>query len=301
VFLIFRRPDTTARVFAEIARAKPPKLLVVADGPRPGHPEEAEKCAAARAVIEQVDWPCEVLTNYAETNMGLRNRVSSGLDWAFEQVEEAIILEDDCLPHPTFFRFCEELLERYREDERVMHIAGNDFQWKHPVTKTSYYYSRRCHCWGWATWRRAWDFYDHNMEKWPEVCDSSLLDYVLSDGGIARERKRVLQSTYERKIDSWDYIWTLSCWMQNGLSVLPNVNLITNIGFGPDGTHTISGSSPLVGPRNPMMFPLTHPSTMICDIDRDLFYFRNIIRKSVLKRILGKLKNILTEYSLWGD
>ena len=124
-FLVFNRPDTTARVFAEIARARPPKLLVVADGPRTDVPGEPERCQAARAIVEHgVDWPCQVLTNYADSNLGCKRRVSSGLDWVFDMVEAAIILEDDCLPHPTFFRFCEELLDRYRDDERIMTVSG---------------------------------------------------------------------------------------------------------------------------------------------------------------------------------
>lgn len=129
-FLIFNRPDTTARVFEEIRRARPPKLLVVADGPRFNHFGEAEKVAATRAIVEQVDWPCEVLKNYAETNLGCKRRVSSGFDWVFQTAEEAIILEDDCLPHPTFFRFCEEVLEKYRDDKRGLHISGDNFQFR---------------------------------------------------------------------------------------------------------------------------------------------------------------------------
>ena len=127
VFIIFSRPDLTARVFAEIARARPEKLLVIADGPRPDREGEDAKCAATRAIIERVDWPCEILKNYSNVNLGCGHRPATGLRWVFEQVEEAIILEDDCVPHPTFFRFCEELLEHYRDDERVMHISGDNF------------------------------------------------------------------------------------------------------------------------------------------------------------------------------
>ena len=109
-FLIFNRPHTTQRVFAEIAKARPPKLLVVADGPRNDRPGEAELCAQTRAIIDQVDWDCEVLTHYADKNMGCKKRIASGIDWVFTQVEEAIILEDDCLPEASFFQFCEENL-----------------------------------------------------------------------------------------------------------------------------------------------------------------------------------------------
>ncbi|MFM7711944.1 MAG: glycosyltransferase family 2 protein, partial [Microcystis sp.] len=142
-------PDTTARVFEAIRQAKPPKLLVVADGPRADRADDIEKCKAARAIIEGVDWDCEVLTNYSDVNLGCKNRVSSGLNWVFDTVEEAIILEDDCVPDPTFFRFCEELLEYYRHDQRIMVISGNNFQFGKKRTGYSYYFSVYTHCWGW--------------------------------------------------------------------------------------------------------------------------------------------------------
>ncbi|OUC08639.1 hemolytic protein HlpA-like protein, partial [Litorilinea aerophila] len=163
IFLIFNRPDTTAQVFAEIAKARPRRLLVVADGPRPHRPDDVEKCSATRAVIERVDWPCEVSCDFAEENLGGRRRISSGLTWAFSQVEAAIVLEDDCLPHPTFFPFCEELLNRYCHDERIMAITGDNFQFGRSRTKYSYYFSRYFHSWGWATWRRAWQHYDDTL------------------------------------------------------------------------------------------------------------------------------------------
>ena len=175
VLLIFNRPDTTERVFETIRQAKPPKLLVVADGPRADKPGEAEKCAAVRAILDRVDWDCQVIQNYADTNLGCRERVSSGLNWVFETVEEAIILEDDCLPHPTFFRFCEELLERYRHDDRIMTISGNNLQFGRPHTEDGYYFSRYTHIWGWASWRRAWRFYDLEMKAWPELRNTNWL------------------------------------------------------------------------------------------------------------------------------
>ena len=147
-FIIFNRPDTTKRVFAEIAKARPPKLLVIADGPRADHPADVEKCAAVRAIIDGVDWDCEVLKNYSDVNLGCKRRVSSGLDWVFDTVEEAIILEDDCLPHPTFFRFCEEMLEKYRDDKRIAMISGDNLQFGRKRTGYSYYFSRYPHIWG---------------------------------------------------------------------------------------------------------------------------------------------------------
>ena len=170
-FLVFNRPHTTDKVFSEIAAANPRKLLIVADGPRPDQPGEAERCVAVRAIVDRVDWDCEVLTNYSDINLGCKARISSGLDWVFDTVEEAIVLEDDCLPHPSFFRFCEELLVKYRDDERIAQIGGVNFQSGRRRTNYSYYFSRYAHIWGWATWRRAWRHYDVALKAWPLIRD----------------------------------------------------------------------------------------------------------------------------------
>ena len=173
-FIIFKRPQETERVFAEIRKVKPQKLLVVADEPVQidrGRP----RLRSARAIIDRVDWDCEVLKNYADVNLGCRLRVSSGINWVFDTVEEAIIMEDDCLPHPTFFRFAEELLDRYRDDRRMMSISGQNVQFGRKRTDYSYYFSRYTHCWSWASWRRAWQHYDLDMKLWPEIRDGNFL------------------------------------------------------------------------------------------------------------------------------
>ena len=208
--MVFNRPAYTARVFAEIAKAKPPKLLVVADGPRPGRPEEAERCAMARNVVEHVDWECQVLRNYADVNLGCGRRFSTGLVWAFEQVERAIILEDDTLPSPSFFPFCEELLERYDDDERIMHISGNNYQPERRPAPYSYYFSRYCHIWGWATWRRAFRHYAFEMNLWPGLRDSSWLPDLLDDEVAAQWWRNCLDRAWrgDRSVyDSWDMQW----------------------------------------------------------------------------------------------
>jgi hypothetical protein len=266
---MFNRPDTTARVFEAIREAEPPQLLVIADGPRPDHPQDVEKCAAARAIIEGVDWDCEVLTDFAESNMGCGLRVSSGLDWVFSEVEKAIILEDDCLPHPTFFRFCQELLDKYRHDKRIMGISGNNFQFGWQRTSYSYYFSRYSHCWGWATWRRAWRHYDREMELWPVVRKGNWLQDMSRSKYTVAYWTRMLSETYAGKIDTWDYQWLLSCWIQSGLTVLPNVNLVSNIGFRPDATHTTGASHYSNMPVEPMPFPLQHPPFVIRDAKAD--------------------------------
>jgi FkbM family methyltransferase len=304
VFLIFRRPETTAQVFAEIARARPPKLLVVADGPRADRPGEAEKCAAARAIIEQVDWPCEVLTNYADSNMGCARRVSSGLDWAFSLVEEAIILEDDCLPHPTFFRYCEELLERYRDDERIMVVSGDNFQQGRWRTEDSYYFSRYPHCWGWASWRRAWQHYDHEMRLWPTVRDNGWLHDILQYEPAVAYWAGIFQKTYEGGVDSWAYRWTLNCWLQSGLTALPKVNLVSNIGCGQDETHTRGSHPNALLPAQALRFPLQHPQVVVrskrADEFTDYHHFYISQSKSSYKRVRSNIDKALSvSKKLW--
>ena len=292
-FIIFNRPDTTARVFAEIAKVKPPKLLVVADGPRPSRSNEVDKCAAARAVIEQVDWDCELITNYSDINMGCRQRVSSGLDWIFKMVEEAIILEDDCLPHPTFFRFCDELLEKYRDDERIMAISGNNFQAGRKRTHYSYYFSRYNHLWGWATWCRAWHYYDVDMKLWPEIKTQNRLKDILEDSDAVKywlDKFQMIYEGRERRADTWDYQWTFACWLQSGLTILPNVNLISNIGFNTDATHTLNKWSRVANlPVEAINFPLKYPPYMVRNAQADAFTHNVLFKSNIITRNIKRL------------
>jgi len=293
-FIIFNRPDTAARVFAEIAKAKPPKLLVVGDGARVGRPGEAEKVAAARAIVERVDWECEVLTHFSDVNLGCKKRVSSGIDWIFQQVQEAIILEDDCLPDPTFFRFCQEMLERYRDDKRVGTISGDNFQFGQCYGTDSYYFSKYVHVWGWATWRDRWqDSYDVAIGKWPRVRDEDRLADMVGNQREATYWWKVFERVYQGKIDTWDYQWVFANWVAGRSSILPAVNLISNIGFNQHATHT-TGESDLANMSVlPMRFPLVHPVGQFRNIRADRFSEIKCFRplwKRVLDKALAWLK-----------
>ena len=297
-FLIFNRPDTTEKVFEAIRNAKPPGLLVVADGPRADKPGESEKCKAARAIIEKVDWPCKVLTNYSDTNLGCKRRVSSGLDWVFDMVEEAIILEDDCLPHPTFFRYCEGLLERYRNDERIMAICGNNFQFGRRRTKYSFYFSRYFHVCGWASWRRAWKYYDVEMNMWPVIRDGRWLNDLLRDEDVVRHWLEIFERVYRGEIDTWDHQWAFACWIHGGLTILPNVNLISNIGWRADATHTKAEYSKFANMEvEPIEFPLEYPPYIIRDNIADTITHKTILRDEtsvpLLVRVNRKIKKMI--------
>jgi len=303
--LIFRRPDTTEKVFEAIRQAKPPKLLVVSNMGRPTHPEEVAKCKAARSIIERVDWDCEVLTNYADTYLGCKQRIYSGLDWVFQNVEEAIIFEDDCVPHSSFFRFCEEMLERYRHDERIMAVTGDNFQTGRHRNDASYYFSRYTHFWGWATWRRAWQHYDVNMKVWPEIRDHGWLLDWLGDPKMVNWWVARFEEVYSDRKDTWDYQWIFSCWVQSGLCIVPKVNMVSNLGFGSESTHTRDSYDWRAGlPARELAFPLTHPRFVLQDEQADVFtqekyyYFitnqRNLTQRA--KRKIYRAKKLLQEF-----
>jgi hypothetical protein len=293
-FIIFNRLDTTERVFAEIAKAKPPKLLVVADGARPTKAGEVEKVAATRAIINRVDWDCEVLTNYSEVNLGCKDRVSSGIDWVFEQVEEAIILEDDCLPDPTFFRFCQEMLDRYRSDLRIGVISGNNFKFENKRNNDSYYFSKYVHIWGWATWRNRWkNHYDVNIYQWPIIKHQNWLSDIFGDEKESKIWTRVFDKMYKKQIDTWDYQWIFANWINNRISIIPNVNLISNIGFGEGASHTRFRDKTAELKTEPLLFPLTTPRCVCPNASFDKFVFNLIFNISVIKKIKTKLLNVI--------
>jgi hypothetical protein len=269
-FFIFNRPDTTATVFAAIAKARPSTLLVVADGPRAFRRGEEQLCEAARAIIDRVDWPCRVLTNFSNHNLGCRRRISGGIDWVFSQVEEAIFLEDDCLPDPTFFAFCEEMLGRYRTDSRVMHIGGTNFQGAARAGEESYYFSRHVHVWGWASWRRAWRHYDVDMGAWVWARDADRVSDILSTPAERQAFTPLFDRVARHEIDTWDAQWTVACRAQNGLSIVPARNLVSNIGFRSDATHTSDPGHPVATMRTvPLSLPLTHPAYVLADSAAD--------------------------------
>lgn len=296
VFLIFNRPDVTEQTFAAIAQARPKKLLVVADGPRTSM--EADRCYKTRAVIEKVDWDCEVITNFSEKNLGCGRRISSGLNWVFSQVEEAIILEDDTLPNPSFFHFCQVLLERYRDDERIMHINGDNslFQCRN---NDSYYFSKYAHIWGWASWRRAWQYYDYHMKTWPEFRDSGLLKLVCEDPYEQKYWESIFNRMYTdpQLIDTWDYQWTYACWSQGGLVAAPNVNLVSNIGIGhASSSHTL-GEDPRANLPTSDIDKIRHLSFMVRDWEADVHTFDHIFGGKEMReadKLLAKIRRRLS-------
>lgn len=302
LFLIFNRPDITKQVFEAIRKAQPPRLYVAADGPRAEKAGEAEKVEQVRRIATQVGWDCWVKTLVREKNLGCRVAVSSAIDWFFENEEEGIILEDDCLPSQSFFWFCQELLERYRNDERIMAVSGNNFQFGKRRTEFSYYFSRYNHCWGWASWRRAWRYYDKGMENWPFIRDNGYLYDILQDRRSVKYWAQIFETAYRGEVDSWAYRWSFSCWVQNGLTALANVNLVSNIGFSEDATHTTGKGSPYSKmPAFDLSFPLKHPKLMIRDDIADRYTQKTIFNQPNIffrNRIFRRLYRLV--YQLIG-
>jgi len=270
---IFNRPALTARVLERIRAAKPARLLVVADGPRADRPDDTRRCEAARMVLKSLDWPCDVLTNFAEANLGCRRRFSSGLDWVFSHCSEVIVLEDDCLPCSSFFTFCAEMLERYRDDTRIMHVSGDNYQNGIHRGAASYFFSRYSLSWGWASWRRAWRHYDVNLSSWPLALKERWLESILDDSIEIDYWTDIFDRLYREEIDTWDYQWLFACWCQSGLTIQPNENLVSNIGVGPDATHFKEKHS-TIGIPTRELGKLVHPLEVIRNRKADCFTFR---------------------------
>lgn len=294
-FFIFNRPDLTERIFAAIAEAKPTKLLVIADAPR--FSAEVENCEKTRAVIEKINWDCDLLTHYAEQNLGCGRRLSSGISWVFSQVEEAIILEDDTLPAPSFFNYCQTLLERYRDDERIMHINGDNSLMQNR-NSYSYFFSKYMHCWGWATWRRAWSHYDYYMKSWREFKSSGMFENACDNVYEQRYWNEIWDQMYEdpQVKDTWDYQWQYSCF-SNGLSITPNQNLISNIGFNrADSTHA-TGNNPRANLPVRDMWEIQHPPFVVRDKHADAYTFDEIFFGRTMKSrdtTIGKVRQLLS-------
>jgi hypothetical protein len=275
VLIAFNRPESTRRVLRAVSEAAPERLFLIADGPRPDHPGDAGSTAAVRRVLEAIDWPCEVQRRYGETNRGTVVTVELGLDWVFDQVEEAIVLEDDCLPNGDFFRFCTELLQRYRDTEQVWQISARapsvPEDW---FAGASYCFAALGAIWGWATWRRAWRAHRatfpriHHGEPPPPVPQADMEQTHLLTGGGRRFFADIIRDS-PGSTSSWDGYWSLSVVRARGLVAVPRANLIENIGYGTGATNT-RVAIPQRG-LEPLQWPLRHPSELAVNLDVQRF------------------------------
>ncbi len=292
LFLIFNRLDTTQKVFNVIKKIKPKQLFVVADGPRKYKEGELELCNKTRDVIKQIDWDCELKTLFREENLGCGKSVSSAITWFFENVEEGIILEDDCLPNIDFFFYCKELLNYYRDNNEVMFIGGGNFQNGKKYGEASYYFSAFNHVWGWATWRRTWNLYNFKLDNIKEEeIENIIKKYFIKKNQVKYWKNIFLKMKSNNPIDTWDYQLTFSIWKNNGLSIIPNVNLITNIGFGEMAVHTKNSNSISANLKNYSILPIYYSKEISRSKKADDRYYNSFIKKITIKKIIKKLRS----------
>ncbi|HVW94768.1 MAG TPA: hypothetical protein VHA56_02200 [Mucilaginibacter sp.] len=289
LFVIFNRPETTTLVFNQIRKAKPPRLYVAADGPRAEKAGESDLCFITREIINNIDWECEVKTLFRDENLGCKQAVSSAVTWFFENEEEGIILEDDCLPADSFFSFCETLLEKYRYDTRIRHITGCNLQMGKKWGTGSYYFSNMTHVWGWAGWRRVWQDYDKDLNRYNATEIPERMKNIFGDEWIAKTLAEVFNEVKNGKIDTWDYQLDFANYFNNGLTIIPNENLISNIGFGAAATHTIDGTSIYANMPLGELSEIVHPLYVMPEKQADLSVLMRDFRIEKRKRKHNKL------------
>lgn len=266
LLVIFNRPEKTRRVAKALRQVKPARLFVAADGPRPGRLEDIEKCRLARQAATDIDWPCDLMTRFLDENVGCDPSVSGAINWFFEHVAQGAILEDDCVPHPHFFRFCADMFERYADDTRIMQVSGFSPypDRRHPY---DYHFSRFFRCWCWGTWRRAWALYSDSLEQYDSnrSIEQILKSYFPSSAKY-RERFKLYREFRLGKRDNWDFKWNIACSAQNALCIVPERNLVTNIGCDKNATHTMC-PNPVMGNLevHPLEFPLRHTPLVYAD------------------------------------
>lgn len=299
LLLAFNRPDTTQRVLESLEAARPARIFLAVDGPRVNREGESARVAQVRHLAERIDWDCDVQTLFREQNLGCKLAVSQAISWFFSNVEAGIILEDDCVAHRSFFPYAAKLLERYRDDERVLMVSGDNFQRGRRRTEYSYYFSRYTHIWGWATWRRAWRLYDHEMTLWPGLRDGGWLIDILGDRKAAEYWGGIFEDTYQNRNTSWAYRWMFCAWAHGGLTVLPNVNLVSNIGFGDLATHTHHSESPWAAlPVEAISLPLKHPPAPMRNRRADAFTQRAMFSSPPLwRRLSHRISRTMSHFS----
>lgn len=296
--MVFNRLDTTKKVFEQIRKAKPPRLYISADGAREFKLDEAQKIEEVRAyILENIDWECQVKTLFRDKNLGCREAIIEAITWFFSYEKQGIILEDDCLPVQSFFWFCEEMLDYYGNDKRIWHISGDNFQNGIKYGDGSYYYSRYTHIWGWATWADRWQKYDPNLSTLSQFKQQNIISMVFDNKNEQRFWLDVFDKIYQKKfMTCWDYQWSYCAFANNGLCILPNVNMISNIGFGENATHTHDLESEMANIESKEIdFPIVHPTFKVANKIADgITGAKSFHRDFILKRLVkGLIRRVL--------
>tara|TARA_Y100001968_G_C19426010_1_gene754403 strand:+ start:1582 stop:2544 length:963 start_codon:yes stop_codon:yes gene_type:complete len=299
LLIAWRRPLQTSKVIDELRKIKPINLFVACDGPIPNDLEQEKKVNSTREIIRQnINWDCQINTLYSDLNQGCKRGVSNAITWFFNQVDEGIILEDDCVPHQDFFSYCTELLKKYRDDDRVWSISGSNVQEGNWRGDGSYYFGRIPQVWGWATWSKYWKNYDINIEKWPFLKKSNFLRTIFDDPLEEQYWCNIWDKLYEKNTpDTWDYQWCFTCISNGGLTAFPNQNLITNIGFGKDATHTTWLNEEKFSTSK--LGRIIHPSFILRDSIADEYTFNNKFGGNNIRRnlkLINRVKRKVKDY-----
>lgn len=296
LFLVFNRPNATRQVLEAIRQARPARLYIAADGPRAERADEPELCRNVQEIVNNIDWPCEVKTLYSDINKGCKEAVSTAINWFFGHEEEGIILEDDCLPANDFFKFCDSMLARYRYDTRIRHINGSNLQQGVKWGDASYYYSNLTHVWGWAGWRRVWQSYDKTLSAYDTAGACKVLENIFNEPIITETWLHIFDEVKAGRIDTWDYQLTFINFFNNSLSVVPNVNLISNIGFGEGATHTINAQSRYASLPLQQLNEIKYPLYMIPQKQAD---YNTLAYDFDVERIKRKQQRISSRIKRW--
>jgi len=292
LLIIFNRPEKVRRLIESLASVKPRKIYIVADGPRISVESDKEKCNEAREVAVNIPWDCEIHTKFFDENLRSRHKavdytVVAGLDWFFSENEFGIVLEDDCIPNITFYKFCEELLKKYKDNTKIMHISGNNFQNGIQRGAASYYFSFYTHSWGWATWKRAWNQFHPAVEDMGNYDAEKRVELLT----LSKAAKKFWMKSYRTK-RHWDSLWQYTVWHENGLSILPNQNLVSNIGFDEEATNTRHDTH-FSNMSTSSLEKIIHPATINANESADEYTFKTVFYTPIYKRVWIRLRNLI--------
>ena len=295
LFIIFNRPEVTKLAFEKIRQARPSRLYIAADGPRNNRLDDFVKCKQTRSIADCVDWPCEIHKLFRDENLGCGRGVSSAITWFFEHEEEGIIIEDDIVPHIDFFKYCDEMLDKYRNDSRIQLIAGRNPFYNGCQSNVSYYMSSYFAIWGWATWRRVWDTYEFETRKLDKKQFLDKLSKIITRSSY-KFYKIIYNLMYDHKIDTWDYQFYFNQIIYDRYSIIPYTNMTENIGLGiEDSTHTLVKDDIKSNHKAKSPYPLIHPDEVKPDLAADKLYRINnrVYIRPLYQRIIGRIKRLL--------
>lgn len=294
LLIIFNRSDTALQVINQLRLAAINKLYIYCDGAREEKAGEFKILKEVQqTLIANIDWPCTLVTNFKEKNEGPRLAIGHAINWFFENEEEGIILEHDCVPSPSFFTYCETLLKHYRDDERIMHISGDNFQFGKTIGDGSYYFSKITHIWGFATWKRAWKYYDVDMKLYPEFKKENRINDIVFHKRSVKFWNEIFEKTYQKKLQTWDYQWNFAMWCQNGLSILPNKNLVSNVGFDKMALNTVNPNHKLAAMKTFELIEMIHPKFIVAHVEPDESTIEEEIYPNKIKYLFNKLIDII--------